>query len=168
MKRSAVISDCGTYRYLLTRQIGHNAASAVFIMLNPSVADADMDDPTIRKCAGFAARWDCGEFSVLNLFAFRATDPKDMRKAIDPVGPDNKQWFRDTLQGTDAMVVCAWGAHGGYRNQDVAVTRWLREWGITPQAIAITKQGFPQHPLMLGYRDTLLPFKVRSRPIKGK
>src|SRR4051812_26865304 len=110
LEQNAVISACGRYRYLLTRQVGPGPRAATFIMLNPSTADATKDDPTIRRCIGFARQWGCGRLSVLNLFAFRATDPAAMKRADDPVGPENKDWFERIL--TDAgegRVVCGWG-----------------------------------------------------------
>lgn len=91
---SAIISDCGTYRYLLTRATGvtlfeSQARTVNFIMLNPSTADATADDPTIRRCIRFAMAWDYERLVVTNLFAFRATDPGDLRFAKDPIGPEN-------------------------------------------------------------------------------
>src|SRR5262249_54294569 len=93
LENNAVISDCGKYRYVLTRQTGAEVRSATFVMLNPSTADATLDDPTIRKCIGFAKNWRCGRLVVLNLFAFRATDPEVMKAEADAVGPENKSWF---------------------------------------------------------------------------
>ena len=121
------------------------------------------DDPTIRKCIGFARRWGCGKLTVLNLFAFRATKPPVMKKAADPVGPENKAWFeRHFADVGDGLVVCAWGVHGSHRGQDRVVLGWLDEFGISPQALAITKGGHPQHPLILGYASELVAFTARS------
>ncbi|MDB5309120.1 MAG: hypothetical protein JWO38_3322 [Gemmataceae bacterium] len=163
LERNAVISDCGRYRYVLTRQVGPGMRSVTFIMLNPSTADATTDDHTIRKCIGFARRWGCGKLTVLNLFAFRATKPPVMKKAADPVGPENKAWFDQHLaEASESLVVCAWGVHGAHQDQDLAVLGWLERLGIQPQALAITKDGHPQHPLMLGYDSELVPFVGRS------
>ena len=90
MKSDAVISDCGKYRYRLTRKWGYGRPCG-FIMLNPSTADALHDDPTIRRCVGFAKAWGCGALIVVNLFAVRATSPREMMRADDPVGPENKE-----------------------------------------------------------------------------
>src|SRR5215213_9378089 len=102
---SALFSACGRYRYLLTRQLGEGALGqakmATFIMLNPSTADATRNDPTIRKCIGFAQRWQCDTLQVLNLFAVRATLPRDMKRADDPVGPDNLDWFAQAILADD-------------------------------------------------------------------
>jgi hypothetical protein len=158
----AVISDCGRYRYLLTRQVGTGARVAVFIMLNPSTADATNDDPTIRRCVGFARRWECGRLAVLNLFAVRATDPADMKRARDPVGPENKVWF-DRILRTRRLgrVVCAWGVHGAHREQDRAVLGWLERYGIRPRVLGTTVEGHPRHPLYLPYAAKPVPFVAR-------
>ena len=119
LEDNAVISACGRYRYLLTRQVGPGPRTATFIMLNPSTADATNDDPTIRRCIGFARQWGCGRLAVLNLFAFRATEPADLKRAEEPVGPENRAWFERTLLGTpDGPVVCGWGVHGEHMGQD--------------------------------------------------
>jgi hypothetical protein len=161
LEDNAVISPCGLYRYVLTRQVGPGVRAATFIMLNPSTADATTDDHTIRKCIGFARRWGCGKLTVLNLFAFRATKPADMKKATDPVGPENRAWFDRVLATPDdGLVVCAWGVHGAHRDQDRLVLGWLDRFGVRPHALAITKDGHPQHPLMLGYEAKLVPFQA--------
>lgn len=158
--QNAVISDCGRYRYLLTRQVGPGSRTATFIMLNPSTADATTDDPTIRRCIGFARRWGCGKLAVLNLFAFRATSPADMKRDNDPVGPENREWFDRSLQAPHAgQVICAWGVHGEHMGQDRAVLGWLEEHGVEPFALGITRDGHPKHPLYLPNSAELLPLR---------
>lgn len=163
LEQNAVISDCGKYRYVLTRQVGPGARTATFVMLNPSTADAAQDDPTIRRCSGFARQWDCGRLVVLNLFAFRATDPKDLKRASDPVGPDNEAWFRRQMQSlpaeTRGPVVCGWGVHGDHLGQDQVALGWLDDLGITPVALGLTSYGFPKHPLYVPYSAELVPLK---------
>lgn len=105
----ASLSSDGRYRYELTRRWDNSTSTVTYVMLNPSTADASVDDPTIRRCIGFAQSHGFGGLRVLNLYAFRATQPKDMFRAIDPVGPEN-----DTYLGnldTGSTVVAAWGAH---------------------------------------------------------
>jgi hypothetical protein len=120
--RSAVISPCGRYRYHLHRRIADSGRVATFVMLNPSRADAEIDDPTIHRVMGFARRWGCGELHVVNLFAFRATRPADLRKAADPVGPENRDRIRRAVAvAADGLVVCAWGTHGTFLGQDRSV-----------------------------------------------
>ena len=159
---TAVISSCGQYRYLLTRHPGLQPRIATFIMLNPSTADAEKDDQTIRKCIGFTRLLGCGTLQVVNLFAYRARYPRDMKKAIDPVGPDNAEHVRRAVQEAVGPVICAWGAQGGYRDQDRTMMRWLAEAGVVPFAYALTKEGHPQHPLLIPYKAELSRFPGRK------
>src|SRR4051794_12691770 len=144
LEQNAVISICGRYRYLLTRQVGPGQRTATFIMLNPSTADASNDDPTIRRCIGFARQWGCGRLAVLNLFAFRATDPADLKRAEEPVGPENRAWFERTLRDAgDGPVICGWGVHGEHRAQDEVVLGWLADLGMRTLALGLTRDGHP-------------------------
>ena len=163
LEQNAVISDCGRYRYRLTRDLSPNPRTATFILLNPSTADATNDDPTIRRCIGFARQWGCGRLAVLNLFAFRATDPSEMKRAEDPVGPENRAWFERTLIDDLSIgpVVCGWGVHGDLRDQDRVVLGWLEVFGIQPLALGTTKDGHPRHPLYLPAGARLVPFSGR-------
>jgi hypothetical protein len=150
----AIFSACGQYRYLLTRRISEHEKIATFIMLNPSTADATHNDPTIRKCIGFARRWQCGTLQVLNLFGVRAMFPQEMKQAVDPVGPENQHWFHQVIlpESTAAnLVICAWGVHGNFKGQDKIILDWLEEVGIRPFALGVTRQGHPRHPLYLPY-----------------
>lgn len=162
LEDNAVISACGRYRYLLTRQVGPGARTATFVMLNPSTADATNDDPTIRRCIGFARQWGCGRLAVLNLFAFRATDPADLKRAEEPVGPENKDWFDRALSVPDpGPVICAWGVHGEHRCQDLIVLDWLAGYGVEPLALGVTRDGHPRHPLYLPKTAEPVPFAGR-------
>ncbi|MEC9374624.1 MAG: DUF1643 domain-containing protein, partial [Planctomycetota bacterium] len=114
MRRTALFDPTGRYRYRLTRRFPDAPAdgpAACFVMLNPSTADAERDDPTIRRCIGFARGWGCATLDVVNLFAFRATRPADLRAAEDPVGPCNQRHVRAAIRRAD-MVIFAWGDHG--------------------------------------------------------
>lgn len=140
---AAVISPCGAYRYTLTRTWGPGKM-AVFVMLNPSTADARQDDPTIRRCRGFARREGCGGLVVVNLFAFRATSPADMKAARDPVGPQNDATLIRVLDDADGPIIAAWGAHGSYRGRDREVAGLIdAPW----MCLGLTKAGAPRHPL---------------------
>ena len=119
--------------------------TVLFVMLNPSTADAETDDPTIRRCAGFARRWGFRELAVANLFALRATNPRELWRASDPVGPENDQHLVEMSSRADA-VIAAWGAHGVYRNREQHVLRLLNG---TVEYLGLTKQGHPRHPLYL-------------------
>jgi hypothetical protein len=160
--RSAIISADGRYRYHLSRRLDIGTDRiATFIMLNPSTADHLGDDTTIRRCVGFCRRWGCGELHVVNLFAVRATDPRDMREAAEPVGPENRAWVCRSAAIGD-LVVCAWGAHGTHRDQDLAVLRWIED-SCTPLALGVTRGGQPRHPLYMPYAAELVPYRGRQR-----
>jgi hypothetical protein len=154
MKRLATISQCGKYRYALERSWGEGKGCVVWVMLNPSTADASIDDPTIRKCIGFTRRWGHERLIVVNLFAFRATDPGDMKRASDPIGPENEWRILDAVAQAD-MVVVAWGAHGGWMDRDEDVLMQLHY----PLCLGRTKDGHPKHPLMLAYSTPCVPFE---------
>jgi hypothetical protein len=155
--RTAVISSCGKYRYHLCRRIGNGYGPvATFIMLNPSTADALVDDPTVRKCVGFSKLWGCGELQVLNLFAYRAPTPAELVSALGPVGPKNSEYIRRTVAMTNGPVICAWGAFGGHLRQDEAVLG-LIDGLCVPMCLGVTKQGRPRHPLYVPYGTELRP-----------
>lgn len=146
MKSSAEISGCSQYRYTLTREWDETLPRTVFVMLNPSTADAHQDDPTIRRCIVFAKTWGSGALSVVNLFALRATDPDAMMAHADPVGPDNDRYISTVCEGDDvARIVLAWGVHGSHRNRDMAVLKLLM--GFKRLCLGTTKGGHPRHPL---------------------
>ena len=139
----------------------------MFIMLNPSVAGADIDDPTICRCIGFAKRWKCGGLYVGNLFAARATNPNDMLAVRDPVGPENKHHLHRMVRRVNVTgpIVCAWGTKGGYMAQDRTVMAWLQEWGVQPYALGTTYTGYPRHPLYVRAREPLVGYRGRREPI---
>lgn len=148
---SAVLSSCGQYRYELWRRWA-DGPHVLFIMLNPSTADATNDDATIRKCVAYAKRWGFGALCVGNLFAFRATDPKDMKAAADPIGPENDATLA-RLASEAGVIVAAWGAHGTHMSRDKAVMKMLP----TINALHVTKDGSPGHPLYLKGDATPFP-----------
>lgn len=117
----------------------------MLIGLNPSTADAKRDDPTIRRCIGFARDWGFGRLWVLNLFSFRATYPEDLKASIDPVGPRNDWWIRRMAQQVDA-VVAVWGNHGAFLDRSAHVRAML---GDRLEAIRLNAGGEPAHPLYL-------------------
>ena len=139
----AIISDCGTYRYALSRR-WDDGPTATFIMLNPSTADAERDDPTIRRCVGFAKALGCGRLVVGNLYAYRATKPADLWTAADPVGPENDATLR-AMAYTDGPLIAAWGANA--RSDRVEAARVIL--GSSLMALGLTKTGAPRHPLYL-------------------
>lgn len=149
MRRWATISADGRYRYSLGREWG-KGPRAVFVMLNPSTADAEEDDTTIRKCIGFAERWGFASIHVVNLFAWRATHPRVLRLIADPVGPLNDIAILAAVKDPPATVVAAWGRNGMYHPTRVAeVERLLGSRDV--RCLDVTKDGEPLHPLMASY-----------------
>lgn len=153
---SAVISPCGRYRYRLERS-GPGHGSTAIIMVNPSTADAWVDDATIRKLRGFGARHLWGRLIVGNLFALRATDVRELGRVDDPVGPENDEHLRRIAQDADHVVV-AWGRRDKLplrcRGRLRAVTELFSYhtlFCIGPTC----KDGEPQHPLMLNYNSPI-------------
>lgn len=153
----------GMHRYHLWRNWNRSKPSCVWVMLNPSTADARIDDPTIRKCMGFANRWGFGAIDVVNLYTYRATSPKDLRAAGFPNGPEADRVILDVLGGLYhpvGRVVFAWGRHG--RAERVAKVEALcRVTGCpTPVALRLNKDGSPQHPLYVPWDATPVAFEA--------
>jgi hypothetical protein len=126
-------------------------------MLNPSTADAEQDDPTIRRCIGFAKAWGFGGIAVRNIFALRATDPRELYKSDDPVGPGNDEAICD-LAGLCPLIVAAWGVHGGLRNRGRQVCELLAGAGAEVVCLGVTKDGHPKHPLYVAADAERMPF----------
>lgn len=146
---TAVFSPCRTWRYSLTRVWDPKRDTVAFIGLNPSTADETVNDPTVRRCIGFARSWGYGQMIMLNLFGFRATDPRVMKRAADPVGPGNDAALRDLTDGIETIAV--WGAHGNWLKRDYHVLDLVGP----VKCLGTTKEGFPRHPLYL--RADLVP-----------
>lgn len=152
---SAILSPCGAYRWVLGRD-GPGGGFTTIIGVNPSTADAENDDQTIRKVRGFGERYGWGGILMGNLFAFRATDVKALRDIEDPVGPENDAYLR-LMIGASKQVVVAWG------RLDKQPLRWRRRWRIPVSiaeelgkpvlCLAICQDGHPMHPLMLDYQN---------------
>lgn len=147
MTRGAHFSRDRRYRYRLWRRWDPSLPIVAFCMLNPSTADESTDDPTIRRCIGFARSWGYGGLEVVNLFALRATDPRELRLARDPIGCLNDAYVLDAAARSAAIVI-AWGAHGVFRARGAAALELLSP---RAQLLALgwTKAGEPRHPLYL-------------------
>lgn len=145
----AVYSDCERYRYTLTRVWGPGP-KVLFVMLNPSTATELQNDPTVERCERRARALGFGGFRVVNIFAFRATDPKVMRAVADPVGPDNDSAILASLEWADS-VVCAWGNHGQHLSRGAQVVALLNSAGRPLHHLGLTGLGEPRHPLYVGY-----------------
>lgn len=191
VEKGASISQCGKYRYSLWREwrgtgtdknwlwLGGKDPSGerygmpkncVFVMLNPSTADGEQDDPTIRRCVGFAKSWGFDRLVVVNLFAFRATDPAALlalKHSDDPVGVENQERIRKVLHNA-GLIVCAWGADGCHLGQDETMLGWIAEDNLSNApvcALGLTKHGHPRHPLYAPGNSELIPFNGASNAV---
>ena len=154
MKRDAIISGCGKYRYKLSREwssIYPELNRIPWIMLNPSTADADVDDATIRRCISFSKQWGYSAMDVYNLFAFRATNPKELTTADNPVGPLNDQYLLEIPDWKN--IVCAWGTNGSLLKRDDEIKKLFV--GKRLCHLGLTKDGHPKHPCRLPKNLTL-------------
>ena len=163
LSKWATLSPDGRYRYLLGRQVllGLHNKTMLFIMLNPSVADAETDDPTIRRCIYFARREACARLEVVNCYALRSTDPKALRSADDPVGPENAKHVRSAVARAD-VIVYAWGNLGPAHVLDSIHEGIVVPSGKTPMCLGRNKNGQPRHPLYLSRSTYLEPFELRK------
>lgn len=146
----AVYSSCETYRYALTRSWDPAAPRLAFVMLNPSTADELRNDPTVERCERRARTLGFGSFRVVNIFAFRATAPSDLKKADQPEGPDNAAVLTEACEWAD-QVIAAWGAHGSHRDQDRKAKALMAKTTTDVFHLGLTKSGQPRHPLYVPY-----------------
>lgn len=153
---SATISECGRYRYDLTRDTGEGAGSVLWVMLNPSTANATEDDPTIRKCIGFTQRWGFRHLKVINLFAYRATDPTKLT-APDIIDSGNIQAIFSEV-GAHDRVVFAWGGGLKYAHGNKWVAEFIARTFFDAQCFGLNRDGTPKHPLYLSYETELVPY----------
>lgn len=145
MIKSALI--VGDYRYLLSRKWDASKPKITFVMLNPSTADAKQDDPTLRKCINFARILGYGSLKVVNLFAYRATKPCELRKAADPIGPKNNYYIQLATRRA-SLIIVAWGTHGSFQGRDKVVQNLIYR-NKSLYCLGVTKDGYPRHPLYL-------------------
>ncbi len=155
MKLGAVFSPCQLYRYALWRIWDDTLPTVLFIGLNPSTADAERDDPTARRCIGFAHQWEFGGVYLTNLFAYKATQPSRLKAASEPIGIETDEWLLK-LYGDTEMAIAAWGNHGSFRRRDRAVRQLLP----CLHCLKLTQQNQPAHPLYL--KSHLRPMPLES------
>jgi hypothetical protein len=155
--RGARFSACGRYRFTLTRRWAADGGTVAFVLLNPSTADARCEDPTIRRCMGLARSWGYGGIEVVNLFAWRATRPRDLRGAAHPESAGNERAVLRAARRADLIVV-AWGNHGAWRAAGAAMLGRLRRARLSLACLGWTRLGQPRHVLYLR-RD------VRPQPV---
>lgn len=149
IRRDAAMSEDGVYRWNLYRRWWHPPqpqSIVTWIMLNPSTADAQVDDPTIRRCIAYSERWGHSALRVVNLFALRSTAPALLRTAADPVGPVNDDAIMWAVRQA-SLVMAAWGTHGAYMNRDKNVRAMLRTAGVEVHCLGVSRAGYPLHPL---------------------
>ena len=165
IKAGAILSECGKYRYRLWRIWDEDRPPMGFCMQNPSTADASEDDPTIRRCSGFARREGCGGIVVCNVFAFRATDEDELLATADPVGPENWEWMRfvcNVQLGT--KLVAAWGTMLGgkkrFRTPYLNAAHACMAQGAV--CLGTTKDGQPRHPLYVRGDAALVKWSMPS------
>ena len=160
-KREAVFSNCRKYRYRLSQIWDDSKEPLYWLMLNPSTADEVKNDPTVERCERRARMWGYGGSVVFNIFAYRATDPKDMRAQDDPVGPENDRWIRDLAKRShDIDVVGGWGEHGAHMQRGQAVIDIFRQEKGRLSALKVNASGHPKHPLYIGYKATPEPLEL--------
>ena len=147
---TATYSDCERYRYQLTRIWQPEGRKALFIMLNPSTATETQNDPTVERCERRARTLGFGAFRVLNIFAWRDTDPRKMRAVAEPVGPGNDAAIREGCAWAD-RIICGWGTHGEHLGRGAQVETLVRDTGLAPYHLGLTKAGHPKHPLYIAY-----------------
>lgn len=167
----AEISVCRRYRYTLRRAWTSARATSdravCWVMLNPSTADAAVDDPTIRRCVRFTDHWGYRSLIVVNLFAYRTKSPRRMMAELEPVGAGNDDAITSAALSA-GMVVCAWGIHGTHLGRGEEVRRLLQSIGCTPMALGRSeKNGEPLHPLFQPYGAKLQPLAAVSREAVG-
>ena len=153
MNAGAIFSPDKKYRYALWRIWDKSIPSVLFIGLNPSTAGNKSNDPTINKCIGFAKKWKYGGLYIVNLFAFRTSDPRDLLRILDPVGPDNDKWIKSHTKD-HKLIIATWGNYGSFMEKGREI------YNEVPNlyCLKINKTGQPAHPLYLGYDLKPKPF----------
>ena len=161
MRKRATLGGAGRYRYSLERVWRPEGPRAAFVLLNPSTADAHQDDPTLRRCAGFARATGAGGLEVVNLFALRTPDPDRLAQAADPVGPANRRAQRRAVLRADTVIL-GWGA-APLAVQEATrflacLGRWQAQTGAPVLCLGTTRSGAPRHPLYVPARTPLVTY----------
>lgn len=177
---AAVFSPCGGYRWWLQRTWQPERPTLVFVGLNPSCADGQRDDPTLRRLVAYGRRWGFGRLEVINLFGAVATTPAALKRMADPVGADNEAWIRRCLRRLGpwrseaiparesagavpvgplgSLLWLGWGNGGAWRGRDRALLALVAEFAVKPFALCRTASGQPRHPLYCPAAMTPGPF----------
>jgi hypothetical protein len=159
IRTSADISACGRYRYRLTRHWDLDVRPLTFVLLNPSTADASVNDATVRRCMGLARREGAGGILVVNLYAFRSTSPRHLPLCPDADGPENVHYLEEVAEAsrcTSSPIVCGWGTRGGDRGASIAA--WMLRKGAHLVCLGLTGSGHPRHPLYVRSDQPLVAY----------
>ncbi|SSU67358.1 Uncharacterized protein conserved in bacteria [Acinetobacter baumannii] len=154
IEKGAIISDCNKYRYSLWRIRDKEKPIFTFVGLNPSTADHQQDDRTIRRCINFAKSWGGGGIYMANLFAYRATDPQEMMSQEDPIGPDNDAHLKQLAAESHKLIAC-WGNDGVFKARSTFVKQLLTD---KLYYLKLNKSGEPGHPLYIHSSTQIQPF----------
>lgn len=162
MDCGVILSDCGLFRYDLTRMWSHHAPLLLFMLLNPSTADHMRNDPTAKKCMGFARRLGYGGIRIMNLWAYRTKSPLILKQNGYLVGPHNQYWLENRLE-EHSEVICGWGVNANCvegKRRMWEVEEAFRKHGVKMLALQVNDNGMPTHPLMLPYSCTTIPYSL--------
>lgn len=159
---SATLSPCGQYRYRLWRAWDESKPRVLFVMLNPSTADAEADDPTIKKCVKFARAWGYGSLEVVNLFALRSTDPAAFKGHPNPVGAGNDSYILDAASRA-GKIVAAWGSNKAIGDRGTQVRAMLAREGFDLYCLRVSDKGMPWHPLYIPDAQTPVEFSLSQQ-----
>lgn len=148
---TALFSPDGKYRYVLTREWNKQGSKTInFLMMNPSTADANILDPTVKKCVKWSVLWGYDKLIITNLFAYRSTDVKQIYKVLDPIGPDNNYHIEQTFKMChNGLVVAAYGNNGKHLNRNLEAEALAAIAGVDLYCLRTTKLDLPEHPLYL-------------------
>lgn len=161
LERTAVFDKTGRYRYQLGRRWRPNGKTVAFVMLNPSRADAALDDPTLRACMQFAQRWNYASLCVVNLFAYRTPHPTALKTAKNPIGQKNDAYVAKAAARAD-KVVLAWGNWGGLYERDRTILSLLSPYQHKLTYLQLNRSGQPRHPLYVKRDQPLKPFSLNA------
>ena len=153
IKSNAIFSEDRIHRYVLIREWDLDKPSLMFVGLNPSTADEEKNDPTVRRCIGFAKRWGFGKLLMTNIFAFRSTLPKNLFKSENPIGNKNNYWLKKLSKKADKIVL-AYGNHGKFNNRHEEILKIVDN----PHCIKKTKNDMPIHPLYVKYTNNPIKY----------
>lgn len=152
----AVFSECGKYRYSLSRTWDYDKDIITFCLLNPSTADANKNDPTVERCERRAKALGFGGMIVINIFALRSTNPELLYNHPDPVGEHNDRFIREAIYNSE-MVVCGWGKNGALLKRGPKVLEFIKSYNVVPFVLKLNKDKSPVHPLYVSYKEIPKP-----------